>query len=141
MFLNQRPMFLYLDIRNKSNCMTIKIIENQTTFQFAVDVPDIIETVLTLTVTSQHSNDVLFTLEAEVIETNSRYTRFNCDTPSDLWDNHWEGMHLYRLHAGTNTYDTGSFKLVLNPGGKVGTEPYISNNETRQSKVIYRPNY
>ena len=121
--------------------MTIKIKENQTYFDFAVDVPNITNMICDFIVTSQHSNDTLFGVKAYLIETNDRYSRFTCDIPSDTALNHWNGMHLYRLYLNETTYDTGSFKWVSSPGGETGTESYISNNETRQSKVIYRPNY
>ena len=120
--------------------MTITIIENQATFTFAIDTPNItIDT--QLEVTSQHSNTVLFDLPAVLINSNDRYSRFECVVPTNLWNEHKDGMHTYRVYAAETTYDTGSFKLVTTPGGTAGTEPYVSNNEKRQAKVIYRPAY
>lgn len=121
--------------------MTIKILEGETSFEFAVDVPNIPTATCDFTVTSQHSNDVLFTVTANRTNTNDRYTSFTADVPVDTDLKHWNGMHNYRLYRDNTTHDTGSFKLITNPGGTTGTEPYISNNETRQAKVIYRPAY
>ncbi len=120
--------------------MTITILENQATFEFAIDTPNInIDTVLE--VSSQHSNTILFSIPATLLNSNDRYSRFECTVPTNLWNEHKDGMHTYRVIEGETVYDTGSFKLVTTPGGTAGTEPYISNNETRQAKVIYRPDY
>ena len=121
--------------------MTIKILENQSTFEIAVDTPNILETVCDFEVFSPYSNTALFTTTATLIETNDRYSRFECLTPADLWDGHYNGMYTYTLYFGSEIYDTGSFKLVTQPGGDMGTVQHISDNENRQSQVVYRPNY
>lgn len=121
--------------------MTIKILENQLTFEFAVDVPNTPETRIFLEVFSPYSNTVLFYQEATLLETNARFSRFICDTPTDLWDKHYNGMYVYTLYFNEDVVDTGSFKLVTQPGGDMGTVPHISDNENRQSQVVYRPNY
>lgn len=121
--------------------MTIKIEENQTDFTFAVNVADMPLGNYKLTVVSQHSNEELFIAAATIIETNARYTLLIAPTTTEMWNNHWNGMHIYTLSADGITYDTGSFKLETQPGGGMGTKAHISNNEMRQAEVIYRPNY
>lgn len=121
--------------------MTVKILQNQSTFEIAVDTPNIPEQICDFEVFSPYSNTTLFLVKATLIETNDRYSRFECVTPVDLWDKHYNGMYTYTLSFGTDIYDTGSFKLVTQPGGDMGTVPHISDNENRQSQVVYRPNY
>lgn len=120
--------------------MTIKIIEDQAKFEFAIDIPNII-TDTNLEVFSPYSNTVLFDLPAVMLNNNDRYSRFEVDVPTDFWDKHYNGMYTYRVYVDEDTLDTGSFKLVTKPGGDMGTVPHISNNENREAKVVYRSQY
>ena len=121
--------------------MTIKILQDQLTFEFAVDTPNIADTLCNFEIFSPFSNTTLLDLEATLIESNDRYSRFQCNVPVDLWDKHYNGMYTYILYKDSTIYDTGSFKLITQPGGDMGTHPHISDNENRQSQVVYRPNY
>ena len=120
--------------------MTITILEDQLAFYIAIDTPNILDDAR-LEVFSPYSNTVIFDKLAILIESNARYSRFLVDTPTDLWDKHVNGMYTYRVYYLDNTYDTGSFKLITQPGGDMGTIPHISNNENRQATVVYRANY
>ena len=120
--------------------MTIKILEDQSTFTYAIDTPNILTNVQ-LEVTSLYSNTILFDLSSTLLESNNRYSRFECNVPADFWDKHYNGLYTYRIYEGETTWDTGSFKLITKPGGDTGTESHTSNNENRQAKVIYRPSY
>lgn len=120
--------------------MTIKIIENQANFIVAINIPNI--TVNTqFEVFSPYSNKVLFDLPATLAESNDRYSLFTVDVPTDFWNNHYNGMYTYRVYEGTTNYDEGSFKLITQPGGDMGTVQHISDNENRQAQVVYRSNY
>ena len=120
--------------------MTIKILQDQATFTFAINTPNII-TDTQLEVYSPYSNTVLFDLPAVMLINNDRYTRFEVAVPNDFWDKHFNGMYEYRVYVTGTTYDTGSFKLVTQPGGDMGTVPHISDNENREAKVVYRSQY
>jgi len=120
--------------------MTITILEDQLAFYIAIDTPNI-QNDARLEVFSPYSNTVLFDQVATLIESNARFSRFVVDTPTDLWDKHYNGMYTYKVYDIENIYDTGSFKLITQPGGDMGTVAHISNNENRQATVVYRPNY
>jgi len=120
--------------------MTITILEGQLTFEFAIDTPNI-DVDTRLEVFSPYSNTTLFDLEAVLVLSNSRYSQFIVEVPSNFWNNHYNGMYIYSVMSGATTYDTGSFKLITQPGGDMGTLNHISTNENRQAEVVYRPNY
>ena len=120
--------------------MTIKIIQNQATFNVAINVPNIIESTQ-FEVFSPYSNTVLFSLPATFVESNDRYSLFTVAIPTDFWDNHYNGMYTYNVYLGAETLDSGSFKLITKPGGDMGTVPHVSNNENREAQVVFRSNY
>lgn len=120
--------------------MTIKIIENQSSFYAAINTPNINEDTQ-ITVFSPYSNTVLFTLPAILVDSNDRYSLFTVDIPADFWDNHYNGMYTYTINLDGDILDSGSFKLITQPGGDMGTVPHISNNENREAQVVFRSNY
>ena len=141
MFRIQLALFLYLDIyNNRLNYMTITIIENQANFNLAINTPNIL-TDTQLEVFSPYSNTVLFDLPATLIESNARFSLFTVAIPTDFWNNHFNGMYTYKVYFGAETYDSGSFKLVTQPGGDMGTVQHITSNENREAQVVYRSNY
>lgn len=120
--------------------MTITIIQDQSTFDFAVNTPSLTED-CNLEIFSPYSNTILATLAATLTESNLRYSRFSVAVPADFWDNHYNGMYTYKLYLNADTFDVGSFKLITKPGGDMGTVDHISNNENREAQVVFRSNY
>jgi hypothetical protein len=92
---------------------------------------------------SQHSN--LYTLDTQVLidETNSRYTKFTLEIPSDMPEKHLNGIYDYELEDYANgiMIETGLLKLISGSGGTMDTQSYVSDNENNENEVYYRPNY
>jgi hypothetical protein len=121
--------------------MTLEIISYNTLYNFTVNVPNAVAGSYELVVTSQLSNTVLFQESLTVITTNGRYTEFQFTLPQLEGDNHFNGMYNYTVLLDTGVWDSGSLKLVYNPGGGTGTQNYISDNEDREAIVYYTPEY
>lgn len=120
--------------------MTVNI-DSTNTLEMTVNVANMPTSNVSFQLMSQHSNDVMLTDDVVVTETNDRYTTFTLALPTDFYKKHYNGIYEYTLSDAENTYDRGLLKLVLTPGGDFGKNQYISNNEERQAKVIYRPSY
>ena len=120
--------------------MTVTINQSNT-FEMTVNQPNVSSTGTAITVRSQHSNDTLFFSAVSIVETNDRFTTVTCTLPTDFYKQHYNGIYEYELEANAEVVDTGLVKIVTQPGGDFGKSEYISNNEDRQAKVIYRPSY
>lgn len=120
--------------------MTVNIDSNNT-FTMTVNTPNVSAIGTVIQITSQHSNDTLFRLDVSIVETNDRFTTVTCDLPTDFYKQHYNGIYEYQLEANAEIVDTGLVKIITQPGGEFGKSEYISNNENRQAKVIYRPSY
>lgn len=90
---------------------------------------------------SMYSNTPLFDLPATIITANTRYTQLEFTMPSDLNEKHIEGIYEYIVYGNGVLIDTGVVKVITQPGGSTGTEPYISTNEDREAKVYFRSSY
>ena len=85
----------------------------------------------------QYSQDILIdTNDWSVNTENSRYLSFTVNLPTDFKDKHYNGFYTWSLGPFTDIV-----KIITQPGGDVGKEEYISNNENRDAEVFYRPNY
>lgn len=122
--------------------MTLKLQDNVNSYQMSFNIADAGLGRWTLTLKSLASQDNIFSIDATVVETNSRFTRFSFDVPDGLDDSHKNGIYEYTVTNGTTQgTEVGLMKLVTADGGTTGTTPYISNNENRQAVTYYRPNY
>jgi|14BtaG_2_1085337.scaffolds.fasta_scaffold04220_4 hypothetical protein len=91
------------------------------------------------TLKSQYSQEILVTVASgdwSIITENARYASFTVDLPADFEDKHYNGYYTWQL----GTY-SDIVKIITQPGGDAGEAEYISNNETREADVFYRPNY
>lgn len=120
--------------------MTVTI-DSSNQLQMSVNVANMPISDINLTLTSQHSNDEVINDDVVVSETNDRFTTIQLDLPTDFYKLHYNGIYEYTISGAGTIYDTGLLKMVLTPGGDFGKEEYISNNDNRQAKVIYRPSY
>jgi hypothetical protein len=127
--------------------MTLEIIQYNTTYPFAVNVPNVDPlATFTIEVRSQLSNTTVQPIPqsswgVSYIATNDRYSEFVLTLPSAAGVEHGNGMYNYVLKENGGVIDSGSLKLIFSPGGGTGTQPYISDNETRQAIVYYDPAY
>ena len=120
--------------------MTVNI-DSTNIFEMTVNTPNVSEVGTVIEIVSQHSNDTLFRLDVDIVETNDRYTTVTCELPTDFYKQHYNGIYEYTLEAEAEVVDQGLVKIVTTPGGDFGKNEYISDNENRQAKVIYRPSY
>ncbi len=93
----------------------------------------------TFTLKSQYSQDTLITVAAGdwfVDQENARFAQFTVDLPADFKEKHYNGFYTWQLGSYSDIV-----KIITQPGGDTGKESYISNNETRDADVFYRPNY
>lgn len=120
--------------------MTLKLTDGQTDYQMSFNLVNATGS-WTLTLTSQVSNlpileDIALTIE----ETNDRYTEFSFAIPSDLPEEHKNGIYTYSV-SNEISIETGLLKLVCGSGGTDGTVSYTSNNEDQEAPIYYRPQY
>jgi hypothetical protein len=121
--------------------MTLEVISYNTVYPFSVNTPNAIAGTYQLVVTSQLSNLPLFQVPLTLTLTNERYSEFQFTLPQLEGDKHFNSMCNYTIYFNTGTWNSGSLKLVYNPGGGTGTVDYISNNENREAIVYYTPDY
>ena len=120
--------------------MTLKLTDGQTDYQMSFNLVNVTGS-WTLTLTSQVSNlPILEDLPLTIEETNDRYTEFSFTIPTDLPEEHKNGIYTYTLTDG-NVSETGLLKLVCGSGGGTGTVSYTSNNENQEAPIYYRPQY
>ncbi len=91
-----------------------------------------------LIIKSLYSNTDILVVDLDTITSNDRYTHFqfnkgNLDTKNDI-----NGIYQYIIKESNDIIDSGLVKIV-NKGNELPTISYVSNNETRKSKVLYRP--
>ena len=122
--------------------MTIEFIEENLTYSLYLNVSNVSSgTSQTLLVSSQASNTEILNVDFTIGVTNDRYTRIDFTIDSEIPTKHLNSMADYFVIIDGQTIDQGILKITTNPGGATYTENYISNNENRQSKVYYRPQY
>lgn len=86
---------------------------------------------------SQYSQDVIYTTSNYlVIVQNDRYAEIVVDFPADFKDKHYNGFYTWSIGDYSDIV-----KIITQPGGDLGKESYISNNEDRDAEVYFRPNY
>lgn len=120
--------------------MTLKLTDGVTSYNLSFNIPNATGS-WTLTLTSQLSNlDILDEVALTVEETNDRYTEFSFTIPTELPEEHKNGIYDYTVTNETTT-ETGLLKLVTGTGGGNGTIAYESNNENREAPIYYRPQY
>lgn len=119
--------------------MTITV--NALQFDFYINTPNIPLGDVNFDIKSQLSNTNISTLLASVTESNERYSTISVFLTEDITSKHYNGIYEYTVYSNENIYDTGLLKIITEPGGSTGTQAYVSNNEDRQAKVIYRPAY
>lgn len=119
--------------------MTITV--SATEFEFYINTPDLALGDVSFDIKSQLSNDLIVTTTASVIDSNDRYSTISVTLNEEIQSKHYNGIYEYTVYSNENIYDTGLLKITTEPGGSTGTRPYVSNNEDRQAKVIYRPAY
>lgn len=98
-------------------------------------------TVDRLKVVSLYSKEVLLDVTGITSTNTDRYTTIPFSVASGFEDRHVNGIYMYIAYNGEEIVDSATIKIITEPGGGQGTEPYISNNENRDAKVIYRPSY
>ena len=85
------------------------------------------------------------------LTSNKRYSRWFVDTSSDpdFGNKPQNGFYQAVMTPAFGPTDKptffpkelGMYKLICEDGGDINTEPYISNNEQRESDTYFRPNY
>ena len=78
--------------------MTVNI-DSANTFEMTVNTPNVSAIGTVIEVVSQHSNDTLFRLDVDIVETNDRYTTVTCDLPTDFYKEHYNGIYEYSLET------------------------------------------
>lgn len=127
--------------------MTLEVITWNTVYSFNINVnqttiPNPIPTLSwILEVTSQLSNDIVFSVPMMLTYTNDRYLGFEFNLPQLEGNKHLNSMCNYKVYQDGGVIDTGSLKLIYSPGGGTGTKDYISDNENREAVVYYTPDY
>lgn len=93
-----------------------------------------------LKINSLYSNDELLLIDLTTVLTNSRYTHFYFELENtNLLINDINGIYEYIiLDDLENIVDTGLIKVINKLNG-LPTKNYVSNNEKRKSRVLYRP--
>jgi hypothetical protein len=93
-----------------------------------------------LKIDSLYSNEELLLIDLTTVLTNGRYTHFYFELENtDLLKNDINGIYEYIiLDDLDNIVDTGLVKIVNKVNG-LPTKNYVSNNEKRKSRVLYRP--
>lgn len=120
--------------------MTLKLVDGQTQYMMSFNIANASGD-WTLTVTSQLSHlNILDEVPLTKDLTNDRYTEFTFNIPSELPQEHKNGIYDYSVTNGTVTFQ-GLLKLVCGTGGTNGTVNYESDNEDRQGPVYYTPEY
>lgn len=149
--------------------MTLELNPNRLTYDLYVNIINYLEDKATLIVKSQYSNTILFQTILSTQLSNERYTYFEFETDLDL-TNDINGIYEYIIVSSEttvfiwnlnfvkfneetrlfnfsdnsgeldgNTIDFGLIKII-NKGNELETLSYISNNEERKAKILYRPN-
>ena len=122
--------------------MTIEFIEGDLNYSLYLNVANVTSGASqTLLVSSQASNDEILNVDFTISSTNDRYTRIDFTIDAEIPTQHLNSMADYFAIIDGQTVDQGILKITTNPGGGTYTQNYISNNETRQAKVYYRPEY
>lgn len=122
--------------------MTIEFIQGALNYSLYLNVANVSPGVTqTLQITSQASNTEILSVPFTIDTTNDRYTKISFEIAVDLPAKHLNSVANYAVLINDALIDQGIIKIVTNPGGTTYTENYISTNETRQSKVYYRPEY
>ena len=122
--------------------MTIQFNEGDLNYSLYLNVANVSSgATQTLLVSSQASNDEILNVPFTIGNTNDRYTRIDFTIDAEIPAKHLNSMADYSVIIDDATIDEGILKITTNPGGGTYTQNYISNNETRQSKVYYRPEH
>lgn len=117
--------------------MVIKFDPDVEIYNLYINVENLTAPTYDLVVKSQFSNDFLLEAELTTVTSNERYTHFSFEPEIDL-KNDIGGIYEYIILENENIIDAGLIKIV-NVGNELETKSYISNNETRKSRVLYRP--
>jgi hypothetical protein len=123
--------------------MTIYVLETQLNQQIALNIANIgLGTGYELIITSQYSHQPL-TLEAECIESNSRYSMFDVTFPTGFGEEHKNGVYYWDLTYLDTPLQKGLIKIITEPGGGLNALAYNAGTITdeRVSEVFFRPNY
>lgn len=122
--------------------MTIQFNEQTLTYSLYINVSNVVPgSSQTLLVTSQASNTDILNVDFTIDITNDRYTKIDFTIDAEIPSKHLNSIANYTVIIDGNIIDEGILKITTNPGGGTFTQNYISNNEFRESKVYYRPNY
>lgn len=122
--------------------MTIQFTEGTIGYSLYLNVANVSSGVTrTLQIVSQYSNTDIIDTTFTIAVTNDRYTRIDFEIPLDLPTKHLNQIANYIVTIDSQLVDQGVLKLTTEPGGGQFTQDYISNNENRQAKVYYRPEY
>lgn len=122
--------------------MTIEFTENVFDYSLFLNIAQVGASIdQRLIVSSQASNTEILNVPFNIGVSNGRYTRIDFTIPTDIPAKHLNSMANYNVTIAGETIDEGILKITTNPGGGTYTQNYISNNETRQAKVYYRPEY
>ena len=106
-------------------------------YNMYINIENLTDTTYDLKIKSQFSNDYLLETTLTTVSSNERYTHFSFEPEIDL-KNDIGGIYEYIISKNENVIDSGLIKIV-NKGNELPTKSYISNNDTRKSKVLYRP--
>jgi len=120
--------------------MTIQFIEEIQEYVLFLNVSNLVSGVNQIKITSQASNTTILDTTFTIGETNDRYTRIDFEIPQ-IQEEHLNSIADYTVIVDEVVQDTGIIKVTTIPGGGTYTQNYVSNNEERQSKIYYRPNY
>lgn len=124
--------------------MTLYVDEANLTVDFYLNLANQAILPQEMIITSQWSHQPLV-LEATILESNDRYTKYQVTFPTGFGDEHKNGIYNYSIGETTALEPThyGLVKIITEPGGTMGTVSYDAgpDAEERVADVFYRPNY
>lgn len=121
--------------------MTLTVTTGTFAYTFFTNTANVTAGTFELTITSQWTNREVIQVTPTLVTSNARYTEWLFTLPVNEGDNHYNGMGDFSLTKDGVEIASGSLKLIYSPGGGTGSISYVSNNETREADVFYRPAY
>ena len=117
--------------------MTITIPTESELVNFYINYGPYVGTSYVLELYSQHSNDLLVSLDLTTISTNDRYTHFSIDVDDIPTTLDIDGIYNYKVKD-DDVIDYGLVKLI-NKNNELDSISYQSDNEERKSRILYKP--
>jgi len=120
--------------------MTLKLQDNITNYTLSFNLANATGS-WTLILTSQMSKLEVLNTPMTILATSDRFTKFSFNIPLELPLEHQNGILNYSISNGGSQGEVGLLKLVTGSGGTSGTQAYLSNNETQEAPIYFRPQY